>query len=72
MGSIPFRGVESICFVAKKHKKQNRSNIETNSINTLKTVHIKKIFLKKENEVKIIVKQQYNNLCAKRVRGWLF
>ena len=47
VGSIPGEEakIDPTCLVAKKkkHKKQNRSNMVTNSKKTLKMVHIKKI-----------------------------
>ena len=43
VGSIPGQGAKNLtCLVARKPKHKNRSNTVTNSIKTLKMVHIKK------------------------------
>ena len=50
---LPMQGVESLirkldptCFSAKKDKTENRSNVVTNSVKTLKMVHIFKTLKK--------------------------
>ena len=50
MGSIPGQGAKMPFRQKKKTNTQNRSNIVTNSIKTLKMVHIKKKILKKNRK----------------------
>ena len=56
VASISGWGVKILCHLwpkqqnIKKKKRRRRSNIVTNSIKTLKIVHIKKILKKKEEE----------------------
>ena len=48
MGSIPGRGAVLHALWRKNQSMKNRSNVVTNSIRTLKMIHIKKILKKKK------------------------